>query len=195
MPQQWRSDQHEGQQRPAGCEVQDEGGGPAQRRADRGRGDAGGARLLTETGQQPRKGRAMTLYRAAEEFRAPLALLPYSDVRGFFELVDAGLRGLFLDGLGRLADRSGLRDWVVRLYRAGDGSTRLDLAPPRGNWDPAAVPRPAPPLTRAGTFRVRGGGCQVVIGGTCRSTPKRIAGHSTIAATSEITSDTPATLL
>jgi hypothetical protein len=95
--------------------------------------------LLTETGRQPRKGRAMTLYRAADELQAPLALLPYSDVRGFFELVDAGLRGLFLDGLGRLADRSGLRDWVVRFYRAGDGSTRLDLAPSGGSWDPAAL--------------------------------------------------------
>ena len=95
--------------------------------------------LLTETGAQPRKGRAMSLYRAADELQAPLALLPYSDVRGFFELVDAGLRGLFLDGLGRLADRSGLRDWVVRFYRAEDGSTRLDLAPSGGSWDPAVL--------------------------------------------------------
>ena len=95
--------------------------------------------LLRVSGMAPRKGRAMTMYRAAEEIRAPLELLPYEDVRGFFELVDSGLRGVYLTSLARLADRSGLRDWVVRLYRADDGSVRLDLAPSRGAWDPAVL--------------------------------------------------------
>ena len=91
--------------------------------------------LLTITGTVPRKGRAITLYEAATEIRAPLALLPYEDVRGFFELVDSGLRNVFLASLARLADRSRLRDWIVRLYRAEDGSIRLDLAPSGGVWN------------------------------------------------------------
>ncbi len=94
------------------------------------------AGLLRQTGETPRKGRAVKLYRAAEEIRAPLALLPYEDVAGFFGLVDAGSREAFLSALARLADSSGLGDWVVRLYRAGDGGIRLDLAPAGGSWDP-----------------------------------------------------------
>ena len=95
--------------------------------------------LLRIAGTQPRKGRAITLYSAPEEIRAPLALLPYEDVRGFFELVDSGMREVFLSNLARLADRSGLHDWVVRLYRADDGSIRLDLAPSGGAWDPRVL--------------------------------------------------------
>ena len=88
-----------------------------------------GKGLLEVSGSQPRKGRAITLYRAAAEIRAPLALLPLDDVRSFFTQVDDGLRAVFLASLARLADRSGLRDWVVRLYRADDDTIRLDLAP------------------------------------------------------------------
>jgi hypothetical protein len=95
--------------------------------------------LLAAAGSVPRKGRAMTLYTAPAELRAPLDLLPYEDVRGFFELVDSGLRGVYLSGLARLADRSGLRDWVVRLHRGPDGPVRLDLAPAGGDWDPAVL--------------------------------------------------------
>jgi hypothetical protein len=95
--------------------------------------------LLRVTGSLPRKGRAMTVYSAADEIRAPLELLPYGDVRGFFQMVDSGLRELFLSSLAQLANRSHLRDWVVRLYRAEDGSIRLELAPNRGAWDPAAL--------------------------------------------------------
>lgn len=94
--------------------------------------------LLVPSGTVARKGRAMSLYRGPAEVRAPLALLPEQDVRGFFELVDAGLRDRFLTQLARLADRSGLGDWVVRLHRADDG-TRLDLAPAGGAWDPAVL--------------------------------------------------------
>ena len=95
--------------------------------------------LLTVSGTLPRKGRAITLYAAATEIRAPLDLLPYADVRDFFELVDAGLRDVFLSSLARLADRSRLRDWIVRLYRAEDASIRLDLAPSSGIWDPGVL--------------------------------------------------------
>lgn len=95
--------------------------------------------LLTVTGSAPRAGRAITLYRAADEIRAPLALLPYDDVRSFFGLVDDGLRQVFLASLARMADRAGLRDWVVRLHRADDGGIRLDLAPEGGAWDPAVL--------------------------------------------------------
>jgi hypothetical protein len=95
--------------------------------------------LLSVSGSTPRKGRPITLYTAAAEIRAPLELLPYEDVRGFFRLVDSGLREAFLASLARLADRSGLHDWVVRLYRANDGAIRLDLAPSGGAWDPAAL--------------------------------------------------------
>lgn len=94
------------------------------------------AGLLRQTGEVPRKGRPVKLYRAAEEIRAPLALLPYEDVAGFFGLVDAGSREAFLSALARLADRSGLGNWVVRMYRAAEGGIRLDLAPADGSWDP-----------------------------------------------------------
>ncbi len=95
--------------------------------------------LLRPTATVPRKGRAITLYAAADEIRAPLELLPYEDVRGFFRLVDAGLREVFLTSVARLADRSGLEDWTVRLHRAEDGGIRLDLAPAGGEWDPDAL--------------------------------------------------------
>jgi len=94
--------------------------------------------LLRVAGTRQRKGRPITLYAAAEEIRAPLALLPYDDVRSFFGLVDDGLRQVFLASLAQLADRSGLHDWVVRLYR-DDGALRLDLAPGDGAWDPAVL--------------------------------------------------------
>ena len=95
--------------------------------------------LLQPTRTVPRKGRAITMYQGSTEIRAPLDLLPYEDVRGFFQLVDAGLRDVFLASLAQLADRSGLGDWVVRLYRADDGGIRLDLAPDGGHWDPAVL--------------------------------------------------------
>jgi hypothetical protein len=95
--------------------------------------------LLEVKGTRPRKGRAITLYTAAAEIQAPLDMLPYEDVRGFFHLVDSGLRELFMSNLARLADRSGLGDWVVRLYRGSDGGIRLDLAPSGGAWDPAVL--------------------------------------------------------
>jgi hypothetical protein len=95
--------------------------------------------LLRVSGTVPRKGRPMTLYEGPQELRAPLALLPYEDVRGFFALVDAGLRDVFLSNLARLADRSGLRDWLVRVYRAQDDTVRVDLAPSGGAWDPAVM--------------------------------------------------------
>lgn len=95
--------------------------------------------LLAVCGTTPRKGRAITLYEAPPEIRAPLALLPYEDVRGFFELADSGMRQVFLRSLAHLADRSGLRDWTVRLYRAEDGGIRLDLAPSGGAWNPTVL--------------------------------------------------------
>ncbi len=95
--------------------------------------------LLEPTRTVPRKGRAVTLYQAPGRIQASLDLLPYEDVRGFFHLVDSGLRDLFLASLARLADRAGLRDWVVRLYRDDDGGIRLDLAPAGGAWDPAVL--------------------------------------------------------
>lgn len=95
--------------------------------------------LLQVTRTVPRKGRPVTMYRAPTEIRASLDLLPYEDVRGFFSLVDSGLREVFLASLARLADRAGLRDWVVRLYRADDGGIRLDLAPAGGAWDPGVL--------------------------------------------------------
>ena len=101
--------------------------------------------LLQVTRTVPRKGRAVTMYRAPTEIRAPLDLLPYEDVRGFFSLVDSGLREIFLASIARLADRAGLRDWVVRLYRADDGGIRLDLAPAGGAWDPSALLTEAAP--------------------------------------------------
>lgn len=95
--------------------------------------------LLRVAGTVPRKGRAMTLYEAAAELRAPLELLPYEDLRSFFALVDAGMRDVFLSSLARLADRSGLRDWVVRVYRGDDSDIRVDLAPESGAWDPSVM--------------------------------------------------------
>jgi hypothetical protein len=101
--------------------------------------------LLSRTGTVPRKGRAITLYRAPSEIRAPLDLLPYEDLRGFFALVDSGLREVFLASLARSAERAGLGDWLVRLYRADDGTIRLDLAPAGGVWDPALLLSPSAP--------------------------------------------------
>lgn len=95
--------------------------------------------LLEVVGSRARKGRPVTLYTAPREIRAPLELLPYEDVRGFFHLVDSGLREVFLSSLARLADRAGLQDWVVRLYRSEDDGVRLDLAPSGGSWDPQAL--------------------------------------------------------
>ena len=55
--------------------------------------------LLRVSGAVPRKGRAMTTYEGAQELRAPLALFPYEDVRGFFRMLDSGMRDLFLSDL------------------------------------------------------------------------------------------------
>jgi hypothetical protein len=95
--------------------------------------------LVRASGTVARKGRPIALYEAASDIRAPLALLPYEDVHGFFRLVDSGLRDAFLASLARLADRSGLQDWIVRLYRTEQGDIRLDLAPSGGAWDPAVM--------------------------------------------------------
>ena len=103
--------------------------------------------LLQVTRTVPRKGRAVTMYRGPTEIQASLDLLPYEDVRGFFALADSGLRDVFLASLARLADRAGLRDWVVRLRRADDGDIRLDLAPSGGVWDPGVLlSEHAPPV-------------------------------------------------
>ncbi len=94
-----------------------------------------GKGLLRVSGQRSRKGRVITLYRAAPEIRVPLDLLPYADVREFFALADRSLREVFWSSLARLADRSSMGDWVIRLYRSADGTVRLDLAPAGGEWD------------------------------------------------------------
>lgn len=95
--------------------------------------------LLQVSGQRPRHGRSVTLYRAAAEIQIPLALLPYSDLRDFFALADAGLRDVFLSSLARLAGRSGFQDWMIRLYRAHDETVRLDLSPSDEDWDPTQM--------------------------------------------------------
>ncbi|MFC0680069.1 hypothetical protein ACFFGH_19715 [Lysobacter korlensis] len=83
--------------------------------------------LLTAVRQEPRKGRAVTIYRAAAEIRAPLAQLPMSDITRLFDALDTSGREAFLAALSRLAVRSGVFDWALRLHRADDGSQRFDL--------------------------------------------------------------------
>lgn len=93
--------------------------------------------LLVAAGTQARAGRPVVSYRAASEIRAPVELLPEADMRALFELIDAGGRDAFLDALAAGADRSGLRDWVVRLHR-DDDRVRLDLVPGRPAGHPSA---------------------------------------------------------
>nr|BFE59017.1 hypothetical protein GCM10020063_035430 [Dactylosporangium thailandense] len=103
------------------------------------------AGLLRAAGTRARAGRAVTAYRAPDEVRAPLMVLPDGDVRDFFRLVDEPMRETFLAALAGLASRAGLGDWVVRLYRDDAGRIRLDLAPDGGDWDPAALLGPDRP--------------------------------------------------
>ncbi|WP_433201089.1 helix-turn-helix domain-containing protein [Dactylosporangium sp. CS-047395] len=103
------------------------------------------AGLLRAVETRARAGRAVTAYRAPDEVRAPLMVLPDGDVRDFFRLVDEPMRELFLGSLARLAGKAGLGDWVVRLYRDDSGRIRLDLAPEGGDWDPAALLAPQQP--------------------------------------------------
>jgi hypothetical protein len=97
------------------------------------------AGLLTATRSEARGGRPITFYRAGEDIRAPVAVLPEADTRALFELLDAGGRTAFLDALAAGADRSGLRDWTVRLHRPDGADVRLDLVPDRPGWSPDAL--------------------------------------------------------
>ncbi|WP_309130860.1 hypothetical protein [Brevibacterium sp.] len=83
--------------------------------------------VLAEVRQERRKGRPVTIYRAAAEIRAPLASLPLSDITRLFDALDANGRESFLNALSQLAIRYGVLDWAVRLYRAEDGSQRFDV--------------------------------------------------------------------
>lgn len=101
--------------------------------------------LLERAGSVARKGRPMTLYQAPSKLEAPLDLLPYDDVRGYFERVDAVGRELFLSALAARAARARLAQWVVQLYRADDGGVHLDLAAERGQVSPSDLQAPAAP--------------------------------------------------
>lgn len=83
--------------------------------------------LLTVVRNEPRKGRAVTIYCAAAEIRAPLAQLPMSDITRLFEAVDAEGRNAFLSALSNLAVGAGVFDWALRLHRADDGTQRFEL--------------------------------------------------------------------
>ncbi|WP_062356742.1 hypothetical protein [Herbidospora yilanensis] len=100
--------------------------------------------LLEAVGRQPRKGRAIVVYRAAAEIRAPLGLLPQADLHHLFDLVDEGARTAFLAALARQAGRAGLLDWVVRCRREGD-QVRLDMTPADGDWNPTTLLNEAAP--------------------------------------------------
>ncbi|MCO1659879.1 hypothetical protein [Pseudonocardia humida] len=104
-----------------------------------------GKDLLTATRTQPRGGRAVTYYRAAAEIRAPVLLLPEADTRSLFEILDAAGRTAFLDALAAGADRSGLRDWLVRLHRSPGGTVELDLVPDHPGWSADALLADAAP--------------------------------------------------
>jgi hypothetical protein len=101
--------------------------------------------LLAATRAVPRGGRPVTYYRAADEISAPVVLLPEADTRALFELLDAGGRTAFLDALAAGADRSGLREWTVRLHRRDGADVRLDLVPGRPDWSSDALLDPAAP--------------------------------------------------
>ncbi|MBO3750710.1 helix-turn-helix transcriptional regulator [Streptosporangiaceae bacterium NEAU-GS5] len=95
--------------------------------------------LLDITREVARKGRPITMYRAAAEFRAPLGLLPEADLLHLFDLVDEGARAFFLASLARQAARAGLGDWVVRCYRHGDDQVHLDMTPGSADWNPGSL--------------------------------------------------------
>lgn len=90
--------------------------------------------LLESTRVVARKGRPITLYQAAQELRAPLALLPEADLLILFDLIDKGTRAIFLESLARQANRAGLGSWVVRCYRAPDHQVHLDMMPASAEW-------------------------------------------------------------
>jgi hypothetical protein len=83
--------------------------------------------LVVAVRDEPRKGRPITIYRAAEEIRAPLAQLPLADITQLFDALDAQGRDAFLAALSRLAVRAGVFDWSLRLYRAPDGGQRFEV--------------------------------------------------------------------
>lgn len=95
--------------------------------------------LLEVTREIARKGRPITMYRAAQELRAPLKLLPEADVLNLFGLVDEGTRATFLTSLAKQANRAGLGSWVVRCYRARDNQVHLDMTPASDEWNPTSL--------------------------------------------------------
>ncbi|MEV0941478.1 helix-turn-helix transcriptional regulator [Micromonospora wenchangensis] len=97
------------------------------------------AGLLRAVDTRARAGRAVTVYRAPAEIRAPLMVLPDGDARDFFRLVDEPMRETFLTALTRLAGRAGIGDWAVRLYRDDEDRVRVDLAAQGGDWDPSML--------------------------------------------------------
>jgi len=99
--------------------------------------------LLRATSERTRAGRAVQVYRAAAELRAPVTALPMADVTRLFELVDRTGRDAFLAGLSRLAVEAGLFDWSLR-FRAEQGSPRFDLySPTLADRDPTGADAPA----------------------------------------------------
>jgi hypothetical protein len=100
--------------------------------------------LLSAVREEPRKGRPIVIYTAPPEIRAPLALLPAVDIQHLFDVLDEGGRSAFLSSLSRLATQTGMLEWTIRVYRAPDGSTRLDMVSP-ATEDAAALVSPNAP--------------------------------------------------
>ena len=103
------------------------------------------AGLVRAVGTRARAGRAVTVYRAPAEIRAPLMVLPDGDARDFFRLIDEPMREAFLAALAGLAGRAGIGDWAVRLYRDDEDRIRVDLAADEGGWDPSMLLSPRHP--------------------------------------------------
>ncbi|WP_146009446.1 hypothetical protein [Deinococcus planocerae] len=89
-----------------------------------------GLGLLGEVGSRARAGRPVRLYAAPARLSAPFAALPAEDLEAFFTALDAAPRALALRGLAGAASRGPVTGWHLHLYRDGQGTARLDFAPP-----------------------------------------------------------------
>lgn len=101
--------------------------------------------LLTLVREEPRRGRAIEIYRGSACYRLPLAALPAANLHEVTELLDTPMRSRFKAGFAASLEHTDFGDWAVTCYRTADDLVRLELTPPVSCWTPEQMLHPEVP--------------------------------------------------
>ena len=91
--------------------------------------------ILEETRKEPRKGRAISYYRAAPAFFVPLKVIPNRTTEDLLMEADAAMRKQVVESMTRaLYEAVSFQDWGMLVQADPNGKAQLGLVPPSHDW-------------------------------------------------------------